>query len=214
MKKIEINKQRMLNAVDQKLDENEQILTSVPAVVNAHSDLKTVIADIGNEEKDFMSRTKGATADKQLKEDELVEKIVVISGSMYAYGIDAGNEEIKQAADITRSKLYQMPDLELGDKATALLNLADEQISNLTDYGVTQEEITLARNALEEYQQALRIQSSKQAERSGDRTALTGLFQNADHILNNRLDRLMERFKISHPNFYNEYLSARTIYDL
>jgi hypothetical protein len=55
---------------------------------------------------------------------------------------------------------------------------------------------------------------SGKADRSSARTALTDYFDEVDVLLVNVIDKLMENFKSSEPQFYNAYQAARVVYDL
>ncbi|WP_025863761.1 hypothetical protein [Prolixibacter bellariivorans] len=45
------------------------------------------------------------------------------------------------------------------------------------------------------------------------KTVLGDLFDEANNLLNNQLDKLMIRFKFTDPDFYEEYTRARVIVD-
>lgn len=82
-----------------------------------------------------------------------------------------------------------------------------------TEYGLTQEQVTDAENkmdnmlALNGQPREYRIKSSVATQE------LETLFDQADDLLNKRLDNLMKIFVNRDPNFYNGYLKARVIVD-
>ena len=64
------------------------------------------------------------------------------------------------------------------------------------------------------YDAATKQVSSGMAERVGARTAVSDLFIQADQILKDELDRMMQFFRVGAPEFYNDYRAARVIKDI
>ena len=68
--------------------------------------------------------------------------------------------------------------------------------------------------AMGAFEKALGARESSVAERVSAGTTLAKLFDDADELLRDDLDHLMEQVRGEFPQFYNEYLSARVIKDI
>ena len=76
-----------------------------------------------------------------------------------------------------------------------------------------QEQVSDLKNSFDLFQS---LQGKPRQFRIAEKQATIGLedlFTNATDILNNKIDKLMTRFKRSNTNFYNGYLAARVIVD-
>jgi hypothetical protein len=64
------------------------------------------------------------------------------------------------------------------------------------------------------YENALKEVASGMAERTGAKTAVSDLFVQADLVLKEQLDPMMQIFRINDPEFHNDYRAARVIMDI
>ena len=64
------------------------------------------------------------------------------------------------------------------------------------------------------YDASLKEVTSGVAERVGARTAVSDLFVQVDEVLKEELDAMMQIFRVTDPELYNDYRAARVIKDL
>jgi len=94
------------------------------------------------------------------------------------------------------------------------INSAQSYVTDLANYGVTEETLTEVQTAYDECAAAFNAQAEKMANRSSERERLTNLFNDADSVRYEELDPMMELFVEGNTDFYNAYQSARVIKDL
>ncbi|MDZ7775277.1 MAG: hypothetical protein U5L09_06515 [Bacteroidales bacterium] len=123
-----------------------------------------------------------------------------------------GDEELARQMGDSKSALYRLPYDDFIRKGKTIIQKATEQQEALTtDYGMTQEQLTDVQTKMDNLL-AINGQPREYRIKSGVATqALETLFDQADDLLNNRLDNLMKIFVNRDPNFYNGYLQARII---
>jgi hypothetical protein len=87
-------------------------------------------------------------------------------------------------------------------------------ITELADYGLTPDDLTLLKEAIDNYRDTTTYRDASVAQRKGASVSLKDLFNNADDILELEVDRFAAQLKISYPDFYNGYSGARIIKDI
>jgi hypothetical protein len=104
-----------------------------------------------------------------------------------------------------------MPLAELGQKAKSISELAARYGVHLAAYGADAAKLAKLNAALIKFQNSVAACSTGM---SGQSISLRDLFQEADSVLSERLDKMVETLKRKHPDFYLEYQTARVIRDV
>ena len=207
MTKSEENKLSMLEAVYALLQGNTDKTATIPAFAEGETGLQTLIQKIKDTNSQFKNLAAGKTATKHAAEDSLVEAVLEVSRRNK-------DEELKVKAGINISDLRGMRDTELAGKCQDIATAAADMADELVNYGITADKLTELNNKIAAYQTALGAQESGLAERTAARQALSDLFKQTDELLKEELDSLMELFRNSETDFYNQYQAARVIRDL
>jgi hypothetical protein len=160
------------------------------------------------------SVTAGKTSLKNQQQLDLIEATVPIAAALYALATATNDLHIKEIANVKKGTLQNLRDTELTDKITLIKNTADAQAAPLAAYGVNAAAIAALDTKLSTYNLALGGKESSFAVKSAAGQVLSDLFNQADAVLKDQLDRMMEMFKPSDDQFYLEYKSAREIKDL
>jgi hypothetical protein len=208
------NKLTMYEAVSTLLGNNESIVTTVPAFVALKNDFTARVQEIHRKAIAKRDATAGKTETKQEAKDSLVSALMAIAAPMYTYARKVKNNEVKDIADVRQSKLEKLRDTELVSRATSIHTQANTIGAALEPYGVTIAMITDLDTKINNFNAALGERESGMAIRSGATTALIDLFNAADELLNEDMDRLIETLRVSNTDFYNEYFAARVIKDI
>lgn len=212
--KVQENKLTMYEGVETVFTENESIVMTLPSLVAKRIEFKGIIQSIklkGGEKRDAI---KGRAQTKYEAEDALVDAIIEIASPLYSYSRKIKNNEVMEICDITESKLRKLRDTELESRADAIQKKADELKAELADYNITAAMITDLQTKIAAYHTALGYRESGVATQAQATKTVTELIRQADEILNEDIDRLMERFRNTEPVFYGKYRSARVIKDL
>jgi len=208
------NRLTMFRAVETLLDNNTAKTAGITVFATRLAEFKDLITQIVDKEENRTNATKGMTADKQAKRDDMVEDAAVLAAKLKALGSDTNDDRLKQIGDIKRTDLAKMRDTQLLATIQGLVNTADSAAAGLAGYGVTAAMIAGLSTKMTTYNTALGSKEGSFSVKGAALTALNNLFDSANDILVNKLDNLMEGFKKDDNEFYNQYKAAREIRDL
>ncbi len=214
LNKTQENKLTMYEAVLSLMGANGVVVTGVPALKEAKENFDGVVQQIKGKGREREQATAGKAAAKQQAEDALVASLMEISSALYSFSRKAKKTDVQEIADVTETKLRRMRDTELESRAKSIHEKAAIDAGALADYNITAEKMTTLQARIGDFAAALGERESSAAGRVGLTTTVAGLFDQADEILTEDLDRLMETVRESATDFYNKYFSARVIKDL
>ena len=214
MKRHEANKLNMLKAVNAVLESSTTIVTEYPALSEAATELKTKIAEINAIDNKFSTSIDGKTSTKNMLEDELIEDLMPVKAALYAYAVRNKNEELKTLTKESESTLKRMRDPEFLQKAELIKTEAQKHLADFAAYKITEAVLTELQEKITAFGEALDGKDTGFANRSALRIALTEKFDEADSILTELLDALIELVRKSNTLFYDQYYAARVIKDL
>ena len=84
----------------------------------------------------------------------------------------------------------------------------------MTNYGIDEAKLSAIKTQIDKYAAALEGTEAVAADKTATRQSLSQAYDQADHVLYDMIDPLMEIFRSSDSYFYNQYFSARVIKDL
>jgi predicted peroxiredoxin len=214
MTKREENKLTMYKAVSGMLKNNKAKTETVPAFKTVEEQFTQAVENIEIKHGKHQSVAKGAAQQKGVDEDELVDGIVTLGSLLYVLAVQKGDRTLQEAAKVTESQLKQMRDAELLSRARTVFEKAEANKSELTNYGIDEAKLSAIKTQIDKYAGALEGTEAVAAEKTATRQSLSRAFDQADHVLYNMIDPLMEIFRSSDSDIYNQYFSARVIKDL
>ena len=208
------NKLTMYKAVAALLDANTTKTAAMAAFTTAHNSLKDYIDAIS--EKNILkgSAAAGKTDFKNQQQAELIAAAIPIAGALFALGSALKDPRIQATGDLKKGDFLKLRDTELTDVVTNIKNNADAHAADLAAYGVIPADIAALDTKINSYSNSIGSKESSQSVKVGAGKVLPQIFNEADALLKDQLDRMMEKFASSDQQFYQEYKSARVIKDL
>jgi hypothetical protein len=203
----------MYQVVIMRCDDNITIVDLNIAFKNAFTDFKAFAAQIGAKAQTAGAVITGIAADKGVSAKDLREIGARIAGLIYAFAAKTGNNELKQAVDFSKSDLKELKDAEL---APVCQNIHDAGVANkaaLADYGVTNEKLAALQTAIDGYTGEVARPRAAIVDRKVTKAQIKELFKQADAILTEQMDNLIEDFAESNAEFVAQYKAARIIID-
>ena len=195
------------------LQSNMDKINTIGGFADAVNGLAAVINDVKAKSAEVDKATVGKTTTKYDAEDALVTELIPMCSALYMVGRKQSNAEIKERVDISESRLRKMRDTELAAYGAAIADLATTHSRGVAAYGITDEKIAALRSKAQAYSTAIGVKESSVADRKGARGTMSELFDQADDILNEELDRFMELLRPAETELYNKYFSARVVKD-
>ncbi len=213
MTKDDENQVTMIDSTWTLLDLNRSKLT-LPALQSALGELDATIGKVKEKAGEMMTATAGKAQTKADAEDAVLNELMPLAKALRAYGSKAGNAEISERAKVTESQLRHMRDTEFVAKARTIHKAATEKVDQLGDFGITAEKLASLKTRIDSFEKALGERESSVAQRKGARLSFYDYLDQALTLLEEQIDNLMEPFKVSDPQFFNEYWGARVVKDV
>ncbi|MBL0127801.1 MAG: hypothetical protein IPP83_10155 [Flavobacteriales bacterium] len=156
----------------------------------------------------------GIAKDKALKKDEMVEKALEVAQAAYAYATDSTDLELQGKMDFSRSDLVEPRDTVVAQRCQGIHTEASAVAASLVAYGIDAADLLDLQGAITKYVDVVSAPRTAVTVRKGATAAIETGVRDGLAILNDRMDKLMPAFKLSDPDFHQEYFDARIIVDL
>lgn len=208
------NKFSMYVAVEQYCDDNDAIVSTIPALKTAHSGFKIKITAIRNTVQQQSVQTGGIAQDKNVLRVTLCDATLNIASAVMAFAKDKNNLQLFEECNYSRSELLKLKDSQITQICTSIKEKAEAHLGELNDYGITATELTEFQTVIDQYIQATPKPRGATAQKKTSTQNLKQLFAETDDILKTRMDKLVLKLKNTHPDFYHTYQNTRTIIDL
>ncbi len=193
--------------------ENSAIVDTNIAFKDSVTDFGVEVAAIDSGAQLVGTNLTGIAADKTVSRSSLTTETVTMAGRIYAYAAKIGNNTLKQAADITDTDLRRFKDGELAPACQAVHDLADANKVELADYGVTAPKLAALQALITAFAADVPKPRAAIAGRKTTREQIRQRYENADSILRDRMDRLVNDFAANNAEFVAGYFNARIIVD-
>lgn len=205
---------KMLVAVLGVLDSFKTIWQAVVAFASAHDALAAAIAAIRAEELKQSGVTTGITENKRLARQAMCSAAAIVGGAVAAYAEQQGKHDLFDSVDFSAPDLLHQTEADCLTHCTDIFNAGTANLAALTAAG------TLAAADLTDLNTKIgafnTLLTSPRQAKAGTKAAtdlLPDKIDAADRICERQLDRLMERYQTSNPDFYGAYQVARLIVD-
>lgn len=196
------------------LDRNSDIIMKITELKDSTANFKQIISDINTKAVKRNNVKKGTSQAKSLKRTELEDMTVALSAALFAYGHKTSNEVVKAISNIPPSLLERMRDSDMVNKAGAVLTTLNEYAAELPPYGISADDITELRDAIDNYRSSNTVKSGSHMESIVITKSLHELFQSGMDILDNEIDRMVNSLQKKEKNFYDSYYAVRSVKNL
>ena len=175
--------------------------------------IEGIMTDIGVASARQNRKTSGFTKQKKEYRKMLNTQSDVILGIVRSYAVTVNNKNVYDNANLSLSDIRRIRDSEILIKVGTITKFVSNNMDELAPYGMT-DKIMLSYNAAAVgYKEFLTKPQELMAERKTATKNLVKLFDDLEMEFNNNLDNHMMQYKLSEPQFYSDYINARTIYD-
>lgn len=206
-------KLNMYHAVITHCDANAGIIAGVTAFTSSLATFKlkvTGIDDTAQLEAEIIS---GIATDKKVLRTTLSQQAADIAALVFAYAKSTSNNTLAEAVDYSKSELGGLRDDELAPAAQNIHDAANTNLVALAPYGITAPTLTAFQTMITSYTDAVPKPRNAAAQKKTYSATLVTLFEEADAILKDQMDKIVVQFKTSHPDFYSTYKNNRVILD-
>jgi hypothetical protein len=205
---------KMLVVVLGVLDKFKTIWQAVAAFATARNDLSAAIDAVNAQELKQAGLTTGITQNKRLARQALCNAAALVGGAVAAWADKQNNHELFNTVDFSAPDLLHQTEQACATNCKAILDAGTASLAALAPGQ------TLAQTDLDDLTAkigAFKTLLTKPREAKAITKGATDLIPDkldaGDRILERQIDRLMERYKGSNPDFYGAYQVARVIVD-
>ena len=213
MKNAQENKLSMYEAVSEVLDKNNTLVSSLQGLVIAKSAMVNKTLEIRQLNMIQLLTTKGKTLSKRMRKQLLADTSYGLAAAVQAYAAATEDTDLYALVNFTRTALRTQEDEELEQVCQVIHDKANGVLANLGDYGVDAVDLLNLQGLITAWSTQSQAPRLAISERKMATQTLPTLFKEADDILKKRVDKLMEKFRVSNRDFYDTYHTARKIVD-
>jgi len=152
----------------------------------------------------------GITESKRLLRASLVIQGEDISHKMVAYATNTNNSVLQKEVWYTKSELNRATDTDLRNMAQCIYDRAYENVAQLEAYGITEAVLSSFKAAINLFDESIPAVREGTNTKRGYTVQLENLFKDTEAALD-RIDRIVEIIRLTEPEFYLGYRSARAI---
>lgn len=203
----------MFEAVDAYLGEQTPVWLGFKAMEDARAELTDGIAAIRVKAGRQAAPTTGAAVEKEDLRDALEDKTFEVADLTAAWAAAENKPEVTAVVQITRSALDTLSGDDLETTAQHVAAAAQANLAALTDYGVTAADLTDLEAKTAAFSAAKPSPRVAISGRAAETATLPEAIQAVRLLLRNRIDKLMTKFRHTHPEFVAGYRAARVIVD-
>ena len=208
------NKYSMYAATLELLKDNADKTAATAAFAASFARLDSLVTQVLDKDKERMGKTPGRVAAKDEAEDALITATMIVSSALTAFARIKGNVQLKEKAHVSEGYLRHARSNEQINIAKLTYDLAKSNEEGLADFAITPTMLEGLKSRAEAYDAALKDVASGTAERVGVRTTVSELFTQVDDVLKEEIDPMMQIFRVTDPEFYNQFRAARAIKDI
>ncbi len=203
----------MYEVVRMCVNDHADIITASPAFVEGFTEFTGVIDGIRANAPLSGAVLTGITQDKRVSKLGLCKICAPLAGFGFAYAAKTKNNTLKAAFDFSENQLKRIKDGEIAARCQAIHDLLLENRGALEPYGVTTAKLTELQNAINDYTATAPKPRTAVTNRSTIKANLRAQFARADEILEDQMDKTIENFTETAPDFVTAYKKARVIVD-
>lgn len=213
MKNATKNKLAMYKTVRDTVIANGTIWGGIPAFVSQVDSLQYMILQMEELEQEQSLAMVGVRSAKDNLRATRNDILLRFSGALTALAKDSGNIILKEQMKFKKSILTVGSRQEYLSLVDRIVTAAQEHSGELTDYGITSEELAQLPAIRQELETSIMSTRMATISRKENTLNISTLEKNIDDLLKNGLDQMVKMLKGTHSGFYSVYNNARKIID-
>jgi hypothetical protein len=207
------NRIRMFKAVEAVLDQNNSVWNGMAPFATAVNEYKQKVAATEVVAQKQETPITGATDERLAARSALEDVLFLTAEALGVLAHRAGDTDLMALTDVTPSTLHNLNDVALTNRATAIQAATVSRTTELATLQVTPENLSELTEALADFNVSKSSPRVATANRSAQTSSLPESLNDVNDILRNQLDRLVNLFRRSDPEFVASYRAARVIVD-
>ncbi len=192
------------------LMENRDIISLNRSFYYSISKLRKIVDEIKIRDKELSSDTLEKTVITYNAKDDLIFTLIPVTAALFNFAKTKNDISLKEKTRMAQSFFIRLRDVELINKATGIYQLACIHLNSLQRYKINQKVVNDLKVKLDRFSGALDNKINTFVNGNAA-VALNNAFNDAEGILSNQLDKLVEQIDSVFPEFYDDYLMIRSM---
>ncbi len=209
MMKRQINAKKMFQTLLNVMDDFNSVWSANPALSAAVTSLTNYMDELTMASNIQIANTKGITHNKIKSRALLIEMALQHSAACISYAASIGDTELKGNSKILYSTLNRANDILLTNSCQSLYNLVNPHAASLSDFGADATTLNAFQNAITSYMPIGQLPLNAIIAKKAATLKIKTIINNTKILLKEQLDNLMQQYKTSEPDFYNQYMGLR-----
>ena len=187
--------------------------TENAVIIATMANVDKIIVDIGKASARQNRKTSGLTKQKREYRKLLNTQSDVILGVIRSYAVTINEKNLYDNSNLSLSEIRRIKDSEILIKVGTITKFVTNNMAELVPYGMSDKTMLDYSEATDGYREFLSKPQIIIAEGKTATANLVKLFSALEVQFNDYLDNHMMQYKLSEPQFYSDYINARTIFD-
>jgi hypothetical protein len=207
------NRIRMFTAVITVVESYQAVWSVMAPFVTAFQKFKDKVQAVHAAAQKQGTATAGATLDRDDARDALEGVLFLICQALKVLAHQANDNELRTLANVSPSSIHVMNEVELLNLATTIKEQTVPRASELATLHVSAQNLAELDSAIADFNEAKSAPRAATANRMVQTEALSRLLREANDVLRNELDPMVNLFGRTDPEFVAAYRGARVIVD-
>ena len=190
----------------------ESTVATIPIFQKTIERLKQITEAIDDLSKEQARDLKGITEDKNATLEQTIDLMLEVAGAIHAHAIVKGDITLQSVTNLKPSEVDHMDQTLVIKKAEIMLEEAKKlSVEELSDTGLTTDELGLYEDTIAKLRDTKNNRNEAGIDQSSATKQLAKLFEEANALKKNTLDKLAPQFERKAPEFYMKYKAATTV---
>jgi len=195
------------------MNRHNTIWTENAVITATMGKIDKIIVDIGKASARQNRKTTGLTKQKREYRKKLNTQSDVILGIIRSYAVTINDKNLYDNSNLSLSEIRKIRDSEILIKVDTITKFVNNNMAELVPYGMSDKVMLEYSEAADGYKEFLSKPQIIIAERKTATGNLVKLFAALEIEFNDYLDNHMMQYKLTEPQFYSDYINARTIFE-
>ncbi|MGB3467314.1 MAG: hypothetical protein WBA74_18670 [Cyclobacteriaceae bacterium] len=210
MRQTQINKLEMMKTTNTYLDKMLVAWSGIPVMDRYKAELANLILQISEKALDQLSSRIFIGETQLALKKEIGMKLSLLDNVLETFAVEIGDVELMVISVNTKTDYTRLTNEEFETKCRNMIGMLEKYTDDLGEYGFSTDELADVKTLFDRF---LERRGKPRAYRVTSRIAtqeLKDLFAEATKLLT-KMDKILSRFEVSDPSFYNGYLAARLV---
>ena len=210
MEELLLRKLKMYRNVSNVLDTHKNVWeTSVPFTMEVDN-LNTNVKGI-DEKDQSLKGSQSISEEKKQRYQKMLGAAFVISGAGTAYASQIKDMGLKAKFDFSRSELAKGNEKEVYNRCMNIAVSAEPILDKLLAFNIPADQLTILKQTASVFDKLISAPREVRKSDKSIKEEMVAIYDECDILLDERLDRMMQIYQESYPDFFLEYSNARVI---